>query len=181
MLYAPAVAGTSRRAGACDCLAHRYGNAADRAMRTPVYPTDLTDAQWAVLAPLIPAPAWIRGRGGRPEGYCHREMIDAMLYVDDNGTKWRALPADFPDWSAAYRFFRRWRDQGLATVLHDRLRRACRSVAGREPEPSAAVIDSQSLRAAETVAKADRGFDAGNYPGTGIRARRSTGRSGTSR
>ena len=92
LLYASVAVGTSRRAGACDCLAHRCGNAADRAMRTPVYPTDLTDAQWAVLAPLIPAPAWIGGRGGRPEGYCHREMIDAMLYIDDNGTKWRALP-----------------------------------------------------------------------------------------
>lgn len=161
LLYAPVAADASRRAGACDCLAHRYGNAADRAMRTPVYPTDLTDAQWAVLAPLIPAPAWIGGRGGRPEGYCHREMIDVMLYVDDNGTKWRALPADFPDWSAAYRFFRRWRDQGLATVLHDRLRRECRIAAGREGEPSAAVIDSQSLRAAETVAAADRGYDGG--------------------
>jgi transposase len=126
-----------------------------------VYPTDLTDAQWAVVAPLIPVPAWIRGRGGRPEGYCHREMVDAVLYVDDNGTKWRALPVDFPDWTAAYRFFRRWRDQGLLTVLHDRLRRACRVAEGREPEPSAAAIDSQSLRAAETVARADRGFDAG--------------------
>jgi transposase len=161
LLYAPVAVDASRRAGSCDCLAHRYGNAADRAMRTPVYPTDLTDAQWAVLAPLIPVPAWIRGRGGRPEGYCHREMIGAMLYIDDNGTKWRALPTDFPDWSAAYRFFRRWREQGLATVLHDRLRRACRIAAGRESEPSAAVIDSQSLRAAETVAAADRGFDTG--------------------
>lgn len=80
----------------------------------------LTDDQWAVIAPLIPVPTWIQGRGGRPEGYCHREMIDAMLYIDDNGTKWRALPADYPDWTAAYRFFRRWRDQGLLTVLHDR-------------------------------------------------------------
>lgn len=161
LLYAPAVADARRRAVQCDCLAHRYGNAADRVMRAAVYPTDLTDAQWAVIAPLIPAPAWIRGRGGRPEGYCHREMVDVMLYIDDNGTKWRALPADFPEWTAAYRFFRRWRDQGLLTVLHDRLRRECRSAAGREPEPSAAVIDSQSLRAAETVAAADRGYDGG--------------------
>lgn len=161
LLYASAGVDARRRAVSCDCLAHRYGNAADRAMRIPVYPTDLTDAQWAVIAPLIPAPAWIRGRGGRPEGYCHREMVDVMLYVDDNGTKWRALPADFPEWTAAYRFFRRWRDQGLLTVLHDRLRRECRTAAGREPEPSAAVIDSQSLRAAETVAAADRGYDGG--------------------
>ena len=88
-------------------------------------------------------------------------MIDAMLYVNDNGIKWRALPVDFPDWTAAYRFFRRWRDQGLLAVLHDRLRRACRVRAGRAPEPTAAVIDSQSLRAAETVGADDRGYDAG--------------------
>lgn len=161
LLYAPVAVDASRRAVGCDCLAHRYGNAADRPERRPVYPTDLTDAQWAVIVVLIPVPAWIGGRGGRPEGYCHREMIDAMLYVDDNGTKWRALPADFPEWIAAYRFFRRWREQGLLAVLHDRLRRACRIAAGRESEPSAAVIDSQSVRAAETVAVADRGFDAG--------------------
>jgi transposase len=161
LLYAPVAADASRRAVRCDCLAHRYGNAADRPERRAVYPTDLTDGQWAVIAPLIPVPAWIGGRGGRPEGYCHREMIDAMLYVNDNGTKWRALPVDFPDWLAAYRFFRRWRDQGLLAVLHDRLRRACREAAGRGPEPSAAVIDSQSLRAAETVGAGDRGYDAG--------------------
>jgi transposase len=96
LLYAPVAADASRRAVRCDCLAHRYGNAADRPERRAVYPTDLTDGQWAVIAPLIPVPAWIGGRGGRPEGYCHREMIDAMLYVNDNGTKWRALPVDFP-------------------------------------------------------------------------------------
>ena len=161
LLYAPAAADASRRAGTCDCLAHRFGNTADRPVRRLVYPTDLTDAQWAVLAPLIPVPGWIRGRGGRPEGYCHREMIDAVLYLDDNGTKWRALPIDFPEWAAVYRFFRRWREQGLLSVLHDRLRRACRLAAGRDPEPSAAAIDSQSLRAAETVAAADRGYDMG--------------------
>lgn len=161
LLYAPVAADASRRAGACDCLAHRFGNAADRPVRRAVYPTDLSDAQWAVLAPLIPVPGWIRGRGGRPEGYCHREMIDAVLYLDDNGVKWRALPIDFPEWAAVYRFFRRWREQGLLGVLHDRLRRACRLAAGRDPEPTAVAIDSQSLRAAETVARADRGFDAG--------------------
>ena len=100
---------------------------------------------------MIPVPAWMGGRGGRPEGYCHREMIDAVRYVVDNGIKWRALPSDFPSWQAVYRFFRRWRDQGLLTVWHDRLRRACRVREGREPEPTAGVVDSQSLRGAETV------------------------------
>ncbi|WP_152646211.1 IS5 family transposase [Streptacidiphilus albus] len=128
-------------------------------MRRPAYPTDLTDAQWRAIAPSLPLPAWMQGRGGQPEGYCHREMIDAMLYVDDNGTKWRALPVDFPHWAAAYRFFRRWRDQGLLKVLHDRLRRRCREKQGRPPEPTAAVIDAQSLRAAETVGADRRGYD----------------------
>ena len=96
-----------------------WPNAADRLERRPVYPTDLTDDQWSVITPLIPGPAWIPRRGGRPEGYSHREMIDAMLYVDDNSIKSRALPTDCPDQMAAYRVFRRWRDQGLLAVLHD--------------------------------------------------------------
>jgi transposase len=145
----------------CTCLAHLYGNAADRPARSRVYPTDLSDAQWEAVRALIPLPAWMGGMGGRPEGYCHREMIDAVLYVTDNGIKWRAMPADYPAWDAVYRFFRRWRAQGLTGFFHDRLRRACRVAAGRDPEPSAGVIDSQSLRAAETVAQADRGYDAG--------------------
>lgn len=144
----------------CDCLAHRYGNAADQPRRAAVYPTDLTDEQWQQVMPLIPVPAWMSGCGGRPEGYCHRVMIDAMLYVVDNGIKWRAMPADFPAWEAVYRFFRRWRDQQLLVVLHDRLRRAVRVRDGRGPEPTGAVIDSQSVKAAETVAATDRGFDA---------------------
>ena len=145
----------------CQCLPCRFGNAADQPQRSSVYPTDQTDATWAQVRPLIPVPAWMGGRGGRPEGYCHRVMIDAVLYVVDNGIKWRALPVDFPAWDAVYRFFRRWRDQGLTTLLHDRLRRAVRVADGRDPEPSAAVIDSQSLRAAETVGTAQRGYDAG--------------------
>jgi transposase len=160
-LYAIDHAGTTRRAVSCDCLAHRRGNAGDRPARQRAYPSDLSDAEWAAIAPVIPVPAWMGGRGGRPEGYCHREMIDAVGYLVDNGTKWRALPVDFPDWSAVYRFFRRWRDQGLLTVLHDRLRRACRVREGRAPEPTAGVIDSQSLRAAETVGKPRRGYDGG--------------------
>jgi transposase len=160
-LYASAVAGASRRAVSCGCYAHRHGNARDRPVRARAYPTDLTDEQWERIRPEIPVPAWLYGHGGQPEGYCHREMIDAVFYVLDNGVKWRAMPVDFPSWAAVYRFFRRWREQGLITVLHDRLRRECRRQAGRESEPTAAVIDSQSLRAAETVGADQRGYDAG--------------------
>jgi transposase len=160
-LYATTGVDASRRAVDCGCLAHRYGNAGNRPVRARAYPTDLTDEQWERILPVIPLPAWLGGRGGQPEGYCHREMLDAVFYVLDNGVKWRAVPVDFPHWTAVYRFFRRWRNQGLITTLHDRLRRECRTRAGREPEPTAAVIDSQSLRAAETVGAGQRGYDAG--------------------
>lgn len=161
MVQLYAIAGLERNyaASTCDCVAHRFGHANDHPDREPVYPTDLSEAEWREIAPLIPTPAWILGRGGRPEEYCHRQLIDSILYLTDNGIKWRAMPADFPAWDDCYRFFRRWKAQGLLTVVHDRLRRACREQAGRDPEPSAAIVDSQSLRAAETVGRAARGYD----------------------
>ncbi|MYV48830.1 transposase, partial [Streptomyces sp. SID2888] len=76
----------------CDCLAHRFGNAADNGTRQPRYPTDMTDEEWARVLPLLPVPGWMRGRGGRPEVYCHRAMLDAIRYLVDNGIKWRAMP-----------------------------------------------------------------------------------------
>jgi transposase len=77
-------------------MAHRAGNAADGTQRERAYPSDLNRRQWRVVRKLIPVPAWLGGRGGRPEGYCHRVMIDAILYLVSNGIKWRAMPADFP-------------------------------------------------------------------------------------
>ncbi|SEE40914.1 Transposase [Streptomyces sp. 2231.1] len=97
----------------CDRLAHRFGNAADNPMRGRRYPTDVTDEEWAVVRPLLPVPGWMRGRGGQPEAFCHRQILDAIRYLVDNGIKWRAMPADFPTWYRAYAFFRRWRDHGL--------------------------------------------------------------------
>ncbi|WP_345516823.1 transposase [Streptomyces yanii] len=82
----------------------------------------MTDAEWQRIRPLLPVPAWMEGRGGRPEGYCHRQMLDAVFYVVDNGIKWRSMPVDFPAWDRAYAFFRRWRETGLVAELHDRLR-----------------------------------------------------------
>ncbi|WP_392969456.1 transposase [Streptomyces sp. LN245] len=99
-------------------------------------------------------------RGGRPEGYCHRQMIDAVRYLVDNGIKWRAMPADLPPRPRMYAFFARRRDRGLVGELHDRLRQAVRWAEGREPEPSAAVVDPQSVKADATVAHTSRGFDA---------------------
>ncbi|MFJ9683756.1 transposase [Streptomyces sp. NPDC101194] len=82
----------------------------------------MSDAEWVLVRDLLPLPAWMTGRGGRPEGYCHRQMIDAVRYLVDNGIKWRAMPADFPPRPRVYAFFARWRDTGLAAELHDRLR-----------------------------------------------------------
>ncbi|MGW7287334.1 transposase [Streptomyces sp. NPDC054847] len=66
----------------------------------------MSDAEWALVRDLLPVPAWMAGRGGRPEGYCHREMIDAVRYLVDNGIKWRAMPCDFPALAACVRLLR---------------------------------------------------------------------------
>ncbi|MFE0820674.1 IS5 family transposase [Streptomyces sp. NPDC058847] len=88
-------------------------------------------------------------------------MMDAIRYLVDNGIKWRAMPSDFPPWPRVYAFFARWRDAGLVAELHDRLRDAVRVAEGRDQEPTAAIVDSQSVKADATVTLASRGFDAG--------------------
>jgi putative transposase len=124
------------------------------------YPSDTTDAEWALLEPLLPPPASGHGRGGRPEAHHRRDIVDAIRYVAHNGCVWRALPCDFPPWRTVYGFYWRWNASGATTVLHDQLRTQVRLAAGRNPQPSAAIIDSQSVRAADTVPRSSRGFDA---------------------
>ncbi|MEO3768740.1 IS5 family transposase [Streptomyces sp. B8F3] len=158
-LYAVEAVRFNSSGGACDCLVHRFGNAADQPDRVRAYGTDLTDAEWQEIRPLLPVPAWMEGRGGRPESYCHRVMLDAVFYVVDNGIKWRSLPVDFPAWDRVYAFWRRWRRCGLIGELHDRLRGKAREAAGRDPEPTAAVIDSQSVKADAVVGADSRGYD----------------------
>jgi transposase len=109
------------------------------------YPSDLTDGQWAVLAPLVPAPK----PGGRPARHDRRELVDAILYVLRTGCQWRALPHEYPPWSTAYWWFRRWRLDGTWERVNAALRRRVRAKAGRDPEPSAAVLDSQSVKTTE--------------------------------
>jgi transposase len=92
---------------------------------------------------------------------CRRDTVDAIRYLVGEGIRWRAMPADFPHWRSVYDVLDGWGETGATEAMHDELRRACRIAAGREPEPTAAVIDSQSVKAAETVAAASRGFDAG--------------------
>ena len=124
------------------------------------YPSDTTDAEWALLEPLLPPPASGHGHGGRPEAHHRRDIIDAIRYVAHNGCVWRALPADFPPWRTVYGFYWRWNASSATTWLHDQPRTQVRLAAGRNPTPSAAIIDSQSVRAADTVPKHSRGFDA---------------------
>ena len=88
-----------------------------------------------------------------------RRIVEGILYVDRTGCAWRYLPADFPPWRTVYGYFATWRDDGTLARLHDQLRAQVRAAAGRSPAPTAAVIDSQSVRAADTVPKASRGWD----------------------
>ena len=121
----------------------------------------MSDAEWQVIEPALPPPAWKAGKGGRPAGYCRRDIVDAIRYLVREGIQWRAMPCDFPPFQRVYDVLDRWEKTGATGRMHDELRRACRIAAGRRPEPTAAVIDSQSVRAAETVSKDSRGFDAG--------------------
>jgi len=145
----------------CDCLAHRFGNAADNGVRERRYPTDMTDGEWAKVRPLLPVPGWMRGRGGQPEAYCHRAILDAIRYLVDNGIKWRSMPVDFPPWDRVYAFFRRWCDHDLVREFHDRLRGRVREMLGKDTEPTAGVIDSQSVKADAVVGADSRGYDGG--------------------
>ena len=122
------------------------------------YPSDLTDAQWQVIVPHLPAER--PGRRGRPRIWPARRIVEAILYVDRTGCAWRYLPADFPPWRTVYGYFAAWRDDGTLARLHGELRARARAAAGRKPQPTAAVIDSQSVRAADTVPKTTRGWDA---------------------
>ncbi|MFD4949709.1 IS5 family transposase [Streptomyces sp. NPDC058409] len=125
------------------------------------YGSDLTDAEWQVIRPLLSVPAWFQGRGGRLEGYCHRVKLDAVRYVVDNGVKWVNLPVDFPPYRRVHAFARRWQVTGLLAEFHDRLRDRVREKEGRAVDPTAAIVDSQLLRAAANIPKQTSGWDGG--------------------
>lgn len=116
-----------------------------------MYPTDLSDSEWALLEPLIPKTR----PGGRPESHTRRELVNAMLYVLRNGCTWRSLPHDLPAWSTVYSYFRKWRLSGLWEQINDALRPQVRSAAGRGTSPRAAIVDSQSARTTEKGGPAD--------------------------
>ncbi len=136
-------------------------------MKRKPYPTDLTDAQWEVVRSAMPPAKG--GKTGKPRDYSAREMWNALFYKAKNGCTWRALPHDFPPHSAVWQQYRRWRDNGTLEAVHEALRGEVRRKAGKETTPSAAIVDSQSVRVAEKRGRA----------GASIRARRSADASAT--
>jgi putative transposase len=123
-------------------------------MESRRYPTDLSDDEWRCLRPHLPGPA---GQG-RPRLHGLRAILDAVFYVLKSGCPWRLLPREFPPWKTVYDWFRRWRIDGTFERLNAELRQSLRTRLGRDPEPSAAIVDSQSLRTTG-VGGQERGFD----------------------
>jgi putative transposase len=113
-------------------------------MKRRAYPTDITDAQWAVLEPEIPAPR----PGGRPRKTDIREVVNAIFYITHEGCTWRALPHDFPPWRTVYNYFDAWKRDDTWDRIIDILRVRLRKAAGRETSPRVACIDSQSIKTA---------------------------------
>lgn len=124
------------------------------------YPSDTTGKEWELLAPLVPC-GRPGQRGGRPAQHSRRDIVDAIRYVAHNGGVWRALPGDFPPWKTVYGYHARWTRDGTVGRIHNALREQVRTSEGRAPQPTAALVDSQSVRAAETVARSSRGYDGG--------------------
>lgn len=109
------------------------------------YPSDLSDAEWALLEPLIPPPK----PGGHPRTVNVREVLNALFYMGRTGCQWRQLPHDFPPWPTVHDYYRRWRREGVWEQINAAFREQVRIQAGREATPSAAAIDAQSVRTTE--------------------------------
>jgi len=109
------------------------------------YPSDLTEAEWAILEPLVP----VERPMGAPREVELREIVNAVMYVSDNGIKWRAMPHDFPAWQTVYGYFRRWIHDGVWEQMNQALNRQVHLNAGQDAQPSLGLIDSQSVEMAQ--------------------------------
>ncbi|MGP4052403.1 IS5 family transposase [Streptomyces sp. 2A115] len=129
------------------------------------YPSDLSDARWALIEPVLSA--WRAERRlyalniGRPPEHDLREIMNAILYVDRTGVQWRYLPHDFPNWNTVYGYFAKWQADGVFVQLNGLLRELVRQWEGRNAEPSACVIDAQSVKTATSIPATSQGTDAG--------------------
>ena len=150
-VYLPAAGNASCASPGCWCRDRR-----------PCYPSDLTDEQWTVLEPRArQVMADLTIAVGRPMVHDLRAMCDAVNYVVKNGIEWRALPVDLPPWEAAYAFWERWNNRGLPQELIRRLRELLRQHQGRAAQPSACIVDSQIVKAHDTVSRKTSGYHGG--------------------
>uniref|UniRef100_UPI003F49838C IS5 family transposase n=1 Tax=Nonomuraea sp. CA-252377 TaxID=3240003 RepID=UPI003F49838C len=129
------------------------------------YPSDLSDARWALVEPVLTAWRAQRRAGaldiGRPPEHDLRTVLNAILYVNRTGIPWRYLPHEYPPWQTTYAYFRDWQQDGIFEQLTSLLRRSVRTAAGHGPDPTACVIDAQSIKTSTNVPATSQGYDAG--------------------